>query len=303
MSLSFQLDKKAKDLASQYLICERELLSVLMDMDEKKIFLSLGFSGIFNYCRNALHFSESQAGYFSSIARKSRVVPELGKAVVSGELSISQARRLLSVINPRNQEEWIQKAGNMSQKQLEKEVATQNPRVVEEKIKPVAENRHLLRLGVSDRLLEKWERARSILSKKEGRVINLEETLEGIVDIFLLKDDPVEKAKRSALRSEPAAKPNVASQPADFSRDGRKPIPAKVKHEVNLRDGGNCTVPGCANNIFTELHHVKPVSHGGQNTVENIFTTCSAHHRLIHHRNEQSLQSRGNVGAFRRGVT
>lgn len=93
MLLSYTLHEKALSFAKEYLKSEKELLSVLMQMDEKKVFWELKYTGVFNYCLKALLFSESQASYFASIVRKSREVPELKEAIDRGEISISKAKR------------------------------------------------------------------------------------------------------------------------------------------------------------------------------------------------------------------
>ena len=281
MLLSTLLDQKAKQLAHQYLLSEKELISVFSEMDEKRIFIDLGFTGVFAYCQKALRFSESQANYFSIVIRKSRSVPELKRAIEKGDLSVSRARRIVPVVTAENHAEWIEKAQRLPQKQLEVEVAKANPRSVQEKIKPIAENRHLLTLGMSDALREKWERAKGLMTRKTGRSVSLEETLEGILTVFLQKEDPIEKAKRAVLRK---VEPSVSSLTI-----GRVPIPAGIKHAVTLRDQGRCVVSQCTNRIFTQLHHVKPVSQGGQNSIDNLRTLCSSHHRILHRQRARQL--------------
>jgi hypothetical protein len=48
------------------------------------------------------------------------------------------------------------------------------------------------------------------------------------------------------------------------------------------RDGGRCRVPGCRHAVFVDVHHLELRSEGGGNTLENLVTMCSAHHRAIH---------------------
>lgn len=67
----------------------------------------------------------------------------------------------------------------------------------------------------------------------------------------------------------------------------RKSIPADIVHQVNLRDLHQCQakLPNnsvCANTRWLEHHHKIPVQHGGQDTVENLITLCSFHHRQHH---------------------
>jgi hypothetical protein len=51
---------------------------------------------------------------------------------------------------------------------------------------------------------------------------------------------------------------------------------------VLLREHRRCSVPGCNNHRFLDLHHIKPRAEGGPNTTENIVVLCGAHHRAVH---------------------
>lgn len=54
-------------------------------------------------------------------------VPEIKEAVDTGLLSMSKARRLSPVIEKENVQEWIAKAIELPERELEKEVAQMNP--------------------------------------------------------------------------------------------------------------------------------------------------------------------------------
>src|SRR5262245_7524096 len=59
-------------------------------------------------------------------------------------------------------------------------------------------------------------------------------------------------------------------------------IPPALRRQVERRDGKRCRVPGCRHAVFTDVHHLRPRAEGGENTLENLVTLCSAHHRAIH---------------------
>jgi len=54
------------------------------------------------------------------------------------------------------------------------------------------------------------------------------------------------------------------------------------RSEVLRRDRYRCRAPGCGNSRFLEVHHIKPRSRGGKNTLDNLVTLCSGCHRLHH---------------------
>src|SRR4051812_36713837 len=102
------LDEKAKELASDYLQTEAELLEVLLEMRRRKVFARLNYKGIADYCEQALRLSRAQGRYFEMVAIKAIEVPAIQKAIESGEITLSQARRIVSVVTVENHQEWIE---------------------------------------------------------------------------------------------------------------------------------------------------------------------------------------------------
>jgi hypothetical protein len=59
---------------------------------------------------------------------------------------------------------------------------------------------------------------------------------------------------------------------------------------AKLRAGHRCEVPNCNHPTFicadgtpyTEVHHIEPLSEGGEDVLENVACLCAGHHREIH---------------------
>jgi hypothetical protein len=66
------------------------------------------------------------------------------------------------------------------------------------------------------------------------------------------------------------------------ARRATQAIPPSLRRAVLRRDNGRCRVPGCRHAVFTDVHHLQLRSEGGVNSLENLVTICSAHHRAIH---------------------
>lgn len=65
----------------------------------------------------------------------------------------------------------------------------------------------------------------------------------------------------------------------------RKPIPAKLRHEVFKRDNYRCRECGATNKETTlEIDHIVPVSKGGTNDLTNLQTLCKKCNRAKHTR-------------------
>lgn len=251
------------------------------------------------------------------MARKSVQVPELTKAIESGGLTVSKARKITPVLNKDNFNEWIEKAKNLSKFNLEKEVAKANPQLaVEERAKFVQENRLELKMGISEEIHEKLKRAQDLVSQKSRKAANFEITLEVLLDFFIEKNDPLRKAKRfgekasqegktelielaatraaakllmdgKSSRQEDLIKANALQLNKIDATRGRNFLSSALKHHLHLRDKGQCTYINkggsrCANTRWLEIHHIKPVSEGGSNCLENLKTLCHTHHRLEH---------------------
>ena len=291
-----ELHDRAVQLAKEYLKTEKDLVSILTLMQERGLFIGLGYTGVFNYCLKGLGLSESQSGYFASITRRVKEVPELGVAIATGELSVSKARRIVPVITQATQSEWIQRAKTLTQRELERQVAEQNPRAIKERIRPVSLKRFELKLGIEQQLYDTWHRAVDLVSRKKSKNTSMEETLQYLVDYFLTREDPVKKAERAQSKKPPQNQLPQSKLPQSQLEDVRerhdqsshnisgrsRNLPASVKHEVYLRDKGKCQSPECENTRFTQVHHLKPFSLGGQNTLDNVLTLCTQHHAMAH---------------------
>lgn len=129
-----------------------------------------------------------------------------------------------------------------------------------------------------------------------------------MIEEYLKKHDPVERAKRqkikgkleAEIKTEPSLGKVDHTQSCNVHNDepngvltrqkkGRKrqPLPAKTKHQVYLKAGGQCMAidpsgKRCQSTRFTEVHHIHPVAAGGENDIENLILLCSGHHGVAH---------------------
>jgi 5-methylcytosine-specific restriction endonuclease McrA len=97
-------------------------------------------------------------------------------------------------------------------------------------------------------------------------------------------------AHTGALAS-PSGASSLPSPKADASnrrpnthvlRRAKQTIAPATRRAVLRRDHHRCTVPGCRNALFLDLHHIELSSEGGGNETDNLVTLCGAHHRAAH---------------------
>lgn len=74
---------------------EANLILALQEVDAFLVYRNLGYSSLFRYCVDALALTESQAVMYISVARKSKKLPALQKALESGEVSVSKVSRVM----------------------------------------------------------------------------------------------------------------------------------------------------------------------------------------------------------------
>ncbi len=97
-----------------------------------------------------------------------------------------------------------------------------------------------------------------------GKACTLEEAISSMADLFLKKEDPLQR--------------KLVARPS-------------VKTQVAKRDVAQCTFitsngKRCTSRRWLHVHHKTLRAFGGANTLENLTTLCSNHHRYLHNRAE-----------------
>ncbi|MBI2604956.1 MAG: HNH endonuclease [Deltaproteobacteria bacterium] len=288
-----ELHQRALEAARKFFQAEAELLDLIQKIDAQKGFRDLGYASLFSYAVDGLKFSESTALNLIGVARKAVQVPALKTEIQAGNLSVCKARKIVPVLNVQNQAEWIEKAKTLPTRTLEREIARVAPAAAfPERVRYATENRLNLSLSVDEKTMHAIRRVQDLECQRQGRPVTLEETLAVMSGCYLEKNDPVEKAKRAVTKTKVAKagpkKTDVTRHTNSAESQGERiPNPAVIEHQLALRDSAQCTaiIRGggrCPNRRWIHIHHIKPVSLGGRNTLENLTTLCSAHHRMVH---------------------
>lgn len=171
-------------------------------------------------------------------------------------------------------------------------------------VEPLSADLRRLHVTVSKRFVQKLEAARDALSHSHPSA-DAEAILEAGLDLLIERHSkrrgclkaracakPEAEKPSSAVVSEktaPAAQLDVEgharnAQPRLQARNLRF-IPAVVKREVWLRDGGRCQFrlengELCGTTHRLQFDHVRPVALGGESTVSNIRVACAQHNLL-----------------------
>src|SRR3954462_2610032 len=96
------------DIVRQHRRVTAEILAYLLELDERKLFLDLGFASLFEYCVEALGLCESTAGRHIAAARVCRNHPEVFGMVASGALHASALSLLRRHVTAQNAAELFE---------------------------------------------------------------------------------------------------------------------------------------------------------------------------------------------------
>ncbi len=271
------LHLKAVDLSKTFLTTEKELVVTLQEVEKEKVFLLMGYPSMHSYCTLALGLSDSQAYTFVSVSRTCVKAPLLHKAIQTGEVSVSKARRIVSVLSKETESLWVEKASQLTSRELEREVVKVNPReLVKEAIVPIANNLSKMTLSLTHEEEKFVRETLELLSKNAKTPLTLSQSVLKLCQFYRSKKDPIQKAERAM------AKPVKLGTCKKIDV-----IPTHVRHQVNHRDKGLCRLKlpngkPCLSSRWTDAHHIKLRSQGGTHTLDNLVTLCKAHHRMIH---------------------
>lgn len=295
MKMNFKLlHEKAVQISKSYLRAESDLIAVLQEIDDCKGYRELQFKSLYEYATQCLGLSESVSYNLITIARKSKEVPKLQEMIQKREMTVSNARMISPVLTFENQEKWLSAAAELPKRSLEKEIAKEFPeRQVQERMKYVSEKCVELKLGLSEDVHELLKHAQDLVSSRKGGASSLGETLRSVLEFYIEKNDPQRKAERADARQKQnkiqiSTKTNKAQPVPGQVKVNQRYIPAQLEHAVRLRDQGRCTQKNpngqrCDEKRWLDIHHIKPLSHGGVMAFENLTLLCRGHHKLLHH--------------------
>src|SRR5574341_2163484 len=302
-----------------------DFLVALADFDDHRLWLKLGHSSLFTFLHRELGLSKGASHFRKTAAELIQRFPEVVEPLKDGRLCISSIVELAKVITPENRLEVLPRffhASKQEAKAIAAEIRPQEvvprrelvtavtlvaprplppaeppspvrqtsaevrpvelalaspppaaPRTVAE---PLTADLRRLHVTVSKRFLEKLEAARDALSHSHPGA-DAEAILEAGLDLVIER-----AAKRKGICARP--KGEKPATPATDESDSRH-VPAHVKREVWVRDGGVCQWPldgggVCGSSHRVQYDHVVPVARGGESTVDGLRLLCAVHNDL-----------------------
>jgi hypothetical protein len=104
-----------------------EFLAYLAELDQRQLFLGLGYSSLFEYCVEKLGLCESTAGRHIAAARVCRSHPEVFDMVASGTLHASALSLMKKHLTRENAGELFELCSRLSARKVEEMLAARFP--------------------------------------------------------------------------------------------------------------------------------------------------------------------------------
>lgn len=229
-------------------------------------------------------------------AQAARVVhffPQALDMVKAGETQVSHLALISPKITQANADLLLTEIKNRSKRDVEALLSQVTPdgRLLDR------EGQVELRIKLTKSQLKILDRAREVLSHG-GQVPCLSDVVLKALDDLLEKRDPMRKAERATHRRAKSEHPSpgkdaesrmlaatLHSSPGKDERTKRPSVPAGIRHEVWLRDAGQCTwthAEGhrCTERSMLELDHIKMWCKGGEHRAENLTLRCRRHNQF-----------------------
>lgn len=320
-SVSHLPDRELLDNAVRVAASERhatvELLTLLGEIDARKLYLSEGCSSLFNFCTRILRFSEHEAYHRIEAARAMRDYPMVAERLKDGALTLTSVTLLRPHLDPDNAEALIANALHKSRREVEQQMAGLAPKP---EVKAVVRRLPEPRLRSAPQLLLADERTVaataaepdpplptrpprpiSIPLAPDRYLLRVTLSADGYAKLQRARDllrhsipngDPAQIVERALTllvedlerrRAGSVKKARKQEAQAVLKAPHSRYIPAPVRRQVWIRDEGRCAFVGrmgrCEETGFLEYHHVVAFALGGPTSADNLELRCRSHNQ------------------------
>jgi hypothetical protein len=266
-----ELITQLKSRVSQEKELVAQVIYFLAEVQKRRLYFEYGYISLFQFCMKELGYTEAESQLRISAMRVVLEIPEVRDKIASGSLSLTSVAQAQSYFREKEKSNTsLQKAEklellthleNKSTRECERELiqlSSQKP-LPREKVKAITETHFQVTLNISNELMEKLEKLKSLLSHKNPNMTH-SELIEELADIAIEKLSPAIKSARA-------------------------PSKRSVIQEVWIRDQEKCsyidprTKKKCESRHKLEVDHIYPKALGGSDTKDNLRLLCRAHNQ------------------------
>ncbi len=287
-----QLFNKEKQIGDSILLALKEIKS-------RRIYAFLGYSSLFEMLVRHFHLSETSSYQRLNALKLMESVPVAAKEIFNGDLSLTNAATLQSFIQRTEREqnkplsinektELIQEVKNKTSKEAQQILAAINPAAVlpKQKEKIITQQVTQLQIVVDAKTLAQLKQVQSLLSHSipDG---DYNQILK-----YITKEMIVILQKRKGLNVKSEETENHKTDAAELSplteelgvKHKNRYIAASSKRIVYTRAQNRCQYVSdsghrCRGQHQLEIDHIIPISHGGDNQINNLRLLCRSHNQ------------------------
>lgn len=254
MNLSHLTDKTlledVKKLSLQDRKLDIEILYHLAEIDRRKLFSSLKYPSLYEYCIKELKFSEGSTHRRIVAARVLHEIPEVEEKLISGALNLMNVSLAVKFMKENNIRESEQKKKIISQ------IENLSKKACEQKLFEITgrERPKVTTITIMDETFVVLQTARAML----GGYLSNDELITKIAQ------DEIQKIQRERYKQTPGRN---SPPPVEVNCV----ISAKTKRE-KYAESPRCFICGSITNL--QFDHREPKALGGSNDPENIRLLC-----------------------------
>ena len=266
----------------------RESIELLRQIDQKNIFLKMGYPNLYEFCIRELKYSGGSAYRRISAMRLIKDIPEIKEKVDANVFSLSALAQVQTFIKNREKScqplmreeklELLKKVENLSARDCEKEILKIDPQAHKpDRASQITNSLTELRLTVDAEFMAALNRLCDRLSTRG--ILNHKETIYHALKSELMR---LEKSPKELSVITQLSKTNSFNQ----SQSSRIVIPRSLRALVHAKSGGECSYVDplskrkCRGRHFLEIDHIVPLYRGGTNNLNNLQLMCSAHNQV-----------------------
>jgi len=282
-----QLDEALETAVVASYESEKLICSYLTEMRDRRGYVELGFTSIYDYASERFGFCERKTRCFVSLGRKLQELPKIREALRSGKLGWCKASQIASRAKPEDEAMWLDTALSVSVRELERRMRDGTDTLAS-----------TIHFWMTDPQRGTWENALEICRRVSGANVSPGEALELIAGEFiatyahLLREEDGDRAREeeAGAQAVPALPPMVddalvCPEEADILPSPFEAEPTTLddaKRQVLERDDFQCGYPSCSARSQLHVHHIVFRSRGGTHEPANLITLCTLHHRMLH---------------------
>jgi hypothetical protein len=295
---TYEIVAELKDLLSRERTTLVPILEGIAKIEERKLYLELGYDSMWAFLKRELGQSEAMIHYRLASSRMLRRFPQVAEPLRNGRLCMTVLASLAKVLTEENVDELIAEAmgkptnevkkivRRLDPKPVPKDVVTESPRSSEvipmraaQQVQVVAAQPVRTEVLTASLLRVHMTVSQDYVDLLKEMRGELSHTMPGAADFEILIE-----CMRIARKTMKKRKGIVDKPRADrVAEDGT--ITQSVKRTVEKRDQGKCQWPSedggiCGSAYRIEFHHKQDRAKGGLGTPENVIQLCEKHHLL-----------------------